>query len=371
MKSVRERWFVRLPDGQVLKAPSTAAVIHHIKSGKIPRDSKVRRSNADEWSLLEWTSEFTEAIIGRSPHANGSRSTALTGIAARLDPLRLKTVGVRGLGEDLIAALDSTFVRSKLWVAAIASLIVGLTIAGIPFVLGTVVPATWFNDLLGTSAEWAGRILTGSIVLILLAAANCLMARLTHVELTQMRPARWREAFRGYLPSMLRLVVVYQFLAGGSLLLMDISRILPWIVLQNSVGGSAQTAEGLATAAAISGIVLEIALWAVIGLAGLVVPVLVVEDCSIITALGDWLRLIRRHTGRVLIYEGLAIAFGILISLPFAVPVALAIGNYPLPDNPAMAMARHGIYGLTLAPALAFLSVANMFIYLNVRYEQA
>src|SRR4051794_35433235 len=113
MTKPADSWYVRLPDGRVLRASSTRAVRHHIRHGRIPLDSRVRRSGYEEWSALEWTSEFAELV--RSQRLVEAEDVATTppppgepgGIAARMDSLQLQTVGVRGFVEELLAALDS------------------------------------------------------------------------------------------------------------------------------------------------------------------------------------------------------------------------------------------------------------------------
>ena len=58
------------------------------------------------------------------PNANGSSKEIPLkgGVSARLDPLRLQTVGIRGLVDELIAAFDSTVSTGKLIVSAVVSL---------------------------------------------------------------------------------------------------------------------------------------------------------------------------------------------------------------------------------------------------------
>ena len=64
MNKVRDAWYVRLPNGQEIKAKSTDAVLHHLETGNVPKKSLARRTRDDEWMLLEWHSEFTEAVTG-------------------------------------------------------------------------------------------------------------------------------------------------------------------------------------------------------------------------------------------------------------------------------------------------------------------
>src|SRR5262249_14086652 len=101
MAARRDVWYVRLPDGQELRAKTTKAVVHHIETGVIPKNSLVRRSHTDEWTVLEWTVEFADILahrLARETGTNGSSTekarppTTATGLASRLDPLRRRTV---------------------------------------------------------------------------------------------------------------------------------------------------------------------------------------------------------------------------------------------------------------------------------------
>src|SRR5947209_4763934 len=110
-----DAWYVLLPDGQVLRAASTQALRQHVGSGRIPPASRVRRSPDDEWVGLEWAEEFADlAAQQTSRPAPVPLRQAPAGVAARFDPMRLHTVGVRALLDELLAAMDSTLVRAKL-----------------------------------------------------------------------------------------------------------------------------------------------------------------------------------------------------------------------------------------------------------------
>ncbi len=52
MKEHYDPWFVRLPDGRVLNAKSTASVRHHVGAGNIPLNSMARRDADAEWAPL-------------------------------------------------------------------------------------------------------------------------------------------------------------------------------------------------------------------------------------------------------------------------------------------------------------------------------
>src|SRR5262245_56553459 len=113
MSQASDAWYVRLPDGRVIRARSSEAVRHHLGTGRIPLDSRVRRTPEDEWATLEWTQEFadvyTELLHGAAPTEGAPRAAGglprRASLASRLDPLQLETVGIRGAVEELLAAL--------------------------------------------------------------------------------------------------------------------------------------------------------------------------------------------------------------------------------------------------------------------------
>src|SRR2546421_8428245 len=114
-----EAWFVRLPDGRVVRAKSADSVRHHIERGRIPPDAWVRRAGEEEWHSLEWTTEFADVAKRRS---ESTAAPALTpaprgnGAAARTAH-ELQIVGVRGIVDELFGALDTTLLRPKLIVS--------------------------------------------------------------------------------------------------------------------------------------------------------------------------------------------------------------------------------------------------------------
>ena len=121
--------------------------------------------------------------------------------------------------------------------------------------------------------------------------------------------------------------------------------------------------------------IVEVVLWPIVGFALLLPPILVVEDCSIGKALSLWLRLLRRDMGRVFLYEALALGLGLAATLLLALPW-LALFIYEPVDFPQLLPAPSPsrgrvLAGLALAPLLAYLMVANVFIYINLRYESA
>ena len=60
MKEHHDPWYVRLPDGKIIKAKSTSSVRHHVEAGNIPLNSMARRDTEEEWVSLVWISEFAD-----------------------------------------------------------------------------------------------------------------------------------------------------------------------------------------------------------------------------------------------------------------------------------------------------------------------
>jgi hypothetical protein len=132
-------------------------------------------------------------------------------------------------------------------------------------------------------------------------------------------------------------------------------------------------AEGLTALVAVLRVLAAVAVWPLLGLALLLGPTVVIEEGSLSHSLTLWGGLLRRHLVRIILYETLAAAVAFVVSVPFIFPVVVAA--WPIPGNEVVAQATAYVaavlLGLAVAPALAYLTVANVFIYLNLRYEQA
>jgi hypothetical protein len=72
----------------------------------------------------------------------------------------------------------------------------------------------------------------------------------------------------------------------------------------------------------------------------------------------------------VLLYEALAIALGLVVTLPLVLPLLATLG-FHLDERLAgpASFTRQVLAGLALAPLFAYVTVANVFIYLNLRYD--
>ncbi len=366
MNEPADFWYIRLPDGQVLRAASTAIVRQHLEAGRIPVGSMVRRTADGEWVTLAWTREFADlaekvaangpAAERRAARARRKRREPPSTVASRLDPQQLQLVGVRGLIQELLAALDSTLVRKKLLAASLAGLLLGALLALYRLPAVRAAPrSAGFDWYLAAAA------------LVILAATTGLLTRLTYVELARLRPARWRESLAGLDFLTARLAVTQGLVAGGTLGLIALLRWLPTWLLADNPDPAREAWAGVAT---VVGLVLEVCLWPVCVFVLLLGPILVVEGNSVVGALRQWARLVRQHPGRVMLYEALAMGQGLIAALPFAFPL-LALYGLPLEERllGVAVFTRDVLTGLALTPLLAYLIVANVFIYLNVRYS--
>ena len=379
MKDHYDPWYVRLPDGRTIKAKSTASVRHHVEAGHVPLNSMLRRDPEEEWVALVWVAEFADLA---SPSARAMApptaepppqvGTTRSGVSARLDPMRLQTVGVRGLIDELISALDSTIARTKMVPAFIAAVLVFVGAFA-----ARVAHHRWFA---GDEAAWLPDVAGAAVAIVVLSVLNALLARLTHTEVSTMRPARLRDALAGLPRYAGPVVLANAVVAGAALGVLFLMRHVPTWAHGGLAGlGTDTLAYKLLYAAVLVGeLVVSVLAWLVVGLCWLLTPAIVVEESSWLAGVREWRQLVRDHFGRVLIYEGLAVLLGIAVALPVTLAVSLALGGLPwlAPAWPAgsgsgpAGAATAVLEALTAAPLLALMGVANVFIYLNLRYEQ-
>jgi hypothetical protein len=371
-------WYIRFPDGRILRAASTIVLRQELDAGHIPLASTVRRSPNDEWVSLEWTREFSDLVdevaarepppppeprqrrtAEHRPASNTTRDRAETA-GARLDPSRLPLVGVRGYLDELLNALDSTLVAKKLLVGALAGLVVGALFA--------LERAAWFEE----DSRWRTMALSFLAVgLVVVDALTGLLTRLTYIELARLRPARWREALVG-LGGLTVWIVVSQLLVRGAAWgLIVLLRWLPfWL------GGASEEAwtasqQILSGSTLALGMFVEALLWPLFFFWWLLPPLLVVEDCTVWRGLLAWLRFLRQHLGRVFLYQTMAVGLGVLLTAPFLILIAPLLLPSFYPPEPLREVAtgtRSLLLGLACAPLLTYWITSNMFIYLNLRY---
>jgi hypothetical protein len=370
-------WYIRFPDGRILRASSTTILRQELNAGHIPLSSTVRRAPSDEWVSLGWTQEFADLVerLASAPRPQPSEARRRTAerretanaapvdaatVGSRLNASQLHLIGVRGYVEELLAALDSTLVAKKLLLGVIAGLFLGGLFAA--------ERAAWFaGDDRWRTPAWFLAV----VAILVLDFLTGLLSRLTYIELARLRPARWREGLAGLVPLTFRVVLTQVLILGAAWGLIVLLRWLPhWL----GPGGDESWTTGrqiaAGTALALS-MILEAVLWTVFFLWWLVPPVLVVEECSIAKGLRQWYALLRRHLGRVFLYQTMAVGLGVLVTAPFLVLIApLFLPTFYPPEElreVAGAM-RFFLLGLACAPMLTYWIVANVFIYLNLRY---
>jgi hypothetical protein len=116
-------------------------------------------------------------------------------------------------------------------------------------------------------------------------------------------------------------------------------------------------------------LILEVVFWPVIALAPLLLsPILVVQDCSVLGAVREWWRLLRQHLGRIFLYEALATTLAGVFTVPLLIPIAFANWSMGSTDG-VVQVAVTVLCSIALTPLIAYLLVANVFIYLNLRFE--
>src|SRR5262249_52163603 len=103
MAAKADLWFIRLPNGRVLRARNTNVLRRFLKSGRIPWKSRVRHSKEEPWRPLDRANEFVDLRPKETPQPS------------KAPP---KPVGVRGLVDELFHAFDSSLQRAKLTTAA-------------------------------------------------------------------------------------------------------------------------------------------------------------------------------------------------------------------------------------------------------------
>ena len=376
-------WYVRFPDGRVLRAASTVVLRQELSAGHVPVGSTVRRAPNDEWVALEWTQEFSdliEELAARPPtSATPSRSRAadsppapaprrsthassasVPSVGSRLDPSRLHLVGVRGHLDELLAALDSALAPKKMLLGVVAGLLLG--------VLLLLERAAWFErDGRRLATAWT-LLAVGMVVF---DAVSGLLTRLTFIELARLRPARWREALNG-LGRLTVWVVASQAIVRGSVWgLIVLLRWLPFWLGPGPEEPWSKSQQILAGSVLALGMVGEALLWSVFFFWWLMPPLLVVEDCTVWTGLRQWLTLLHRHLGQVFLYQTMAVGLGVLVTAPFLLLIApLFLPTFYPPEalQDVAEGTRFLLLGLACAPLLTYWITSNVFIYLNLRY---
>ena len=373
MVAADDSWYVRFPDGRVIRAANTTVVRLNIRQRHIPPGCMVRRSDDDAWRPMERTREFADLIgmtaggldgdpevVARPREKPGSNAGMPTnGVGSRLDPQRLGTPGVPAVLREMLTALDLALTRRKLIAAVMAAAACGVVLAAAGAVAALAPAAAGF--------AWTA---CGVLVLCVVSAGLGMLAQLTSVELQRMRPALWREGRTGLGRLTWRLVLAHFVVVAvamgvpGGLLalthwLLSVTA-SPWEFVCTPLAHVTGVLVLLAAACLAPFVVASL----------LLAPILVFDSFSASAALRTWAEFVRRHFWRVVVNEAVIVLLAGLLAVPCLYPV-LAAEAVPL--DPRLALSawctRTLLTCLLLAPAAAFLAVANLFLFVNIRYE--
>jgi len=348
MRATKELWYVRLPNERVV-GTSADVIRQQLADGRLPPGTRVRRSGEIDWQPVERVPEFATgnlaAANGHEPHAT---------VASRLDPHLMRLAGLRPLLEELLGALDSTFVSRKLKVAALAGLLLG-AVASLA-TLDRVTFSLWPPGL-GWVLPVAALFIWSWLAVVL--------SNMTFAEVSRLRPASLRDGTKGSVGATSHLFlaqgIVILFLGGVLVGL----RFLPAFLAARGTEDTAKYFSSAAQAAMAAGMVLEILVWPVFALLLPMAALLVVEQCNFAQGLGRWLSLIWRKGRRLLLAELLALAIGLLLTAPLALlGLALSSRLHAVEAPQTAAITLCVLSGLLSSLFLAYLVVANVFIYL-------
>lgn len=359
----KDIWYVRLPDGRVIRSRSTVSLRYHVRKGRIPLTSRVRRSDAEDWRSLQEVQELAEsaAVATARSHKGNGPGNVDGRMRSRTAFQESRLLGVRGLVGELLDALDSSLNRVKMGVACLLGMLAGIGLI------------TW--NLLGDAFAGTSWTIAASIwVVVLLLAVSMgitFITQYTALELSKMRQPRTSELWPSVFGQSLRLAAALLIVLGAGVALGLLLRRLPvWMLAQ---GDEAAWWGYAASAMLIVRLILEVIFWPVIALAPLLLgPILIVEQGSFLAGIRDWWRLLRQHLGRIFLYEALATTLAAVFTVPLLIPIAVA--SWPLDAMPSQQQqvienTVMVLGGIALTPLIAYLLVANVFIYLNLRYE--
>ncbi|MCS7045180.1 MAG: hypothetical protein NZO58_02365 [Gemmataceae bacterium] len=365
MAATQDIWYVRLPSGRVIRSRNSVSLRYHVRRGRIPATSQVRRSFDEDWVPLAAIQEFAEAAevaaMRRRRLENGGDGAPRR--RSHVDYQEWRTLGVRGLVRELADALDSSLHRAKLGAACFLG------------ILGSVALVLWrLLDAVLDDIVWrtAAVCLGAGLFVVAASTGISLITQFTAVELSRMRSPRRPELWPGALGHGLRLSVALLLIVGSGAVLVWLLRHLPGWVEQHRLEESAWWGYA-AAAALVVRLILEVVFWPLVALAPLLLsPILVIQECSVRRAIREWWRLLRTQLGRIFLYEALATTLAAVFTVPLLIPIALAwwsLGTMTGLQLEASQATLTVLTGIAMTPFLATLLVANVFIYLNLRYE--
>jgi hypothetical protein len=357
MATTPDIWFVLLPDGRILRSRSTEALRKHLQAGRLPRDVRVRRSAEEPWQTLDQVSAFADL----AQREEAPEEAPEPQVKARPLP-ELRTLGLRGLVDELFNAFDSSLQRPKLTTSACSGLAIGVVLVFANMTL-QMIPAEW---------HWLGYLVTAFVLLILFSVCTTILTQLTALELSRYRPAQFSEVRGETIGHALRVTCALGLVGGaiaGFILLM---RALPdWLVSSvEEPGPWIEMAVNVITGARL---IFEVICWPILGFALLLLgPIMIVEEHSVVRGLREWVGMLRQHLGRIYLYQAIAFAYAFVLTLPLLIPMLLAfsyVGGLSRSVSLGESVPFLLLFGVALTPMLNYLLVAHVFMYINLRYE--
>ncbi len=370
MSKVKQTWYIRLPDGRVVRANSTASVRHHLQSGTFPASIMIRRKSETKWVTPEYIDEFAdlvpraeEAALGASPPgSNGTtESIAPNATMSRIDPLRLQTIGIRGVIEEMAAAVDSAMSRDKFRIALLGGI----------FTLLAGTALVWSLPRLVTMPAYLLNTVFAMILTLGFASVMAAVARLTHLEESLLRPAHWNEVRHGFGAILRRLLPIMVLMPGIPwFLLMLMSNFPQWVVEAMPDAFRLQLVGGVVN---VHNLLAGVICWLLVGLSVLLVPIVVVEEeLGLSGVLGRWWRIVRDNPEQVFLFGVLVLLFTFVLASPILLTLSQVQGITLMGAATLITQfTADALLGLGLAPALAFFGTATTFIYLNLQYQHS
>jgi hypothetical protein len=353
MAMAADSWYVRLPDGRMLRARTADVLRTHLQAGRIPAGSEARRSGEDTWQPLARIAELAEAL----PTERAAKGAPE---APRSEPKETRAAGVRGLVGELLGAFERSLDRAKLGIAAVIGLLLAVGVIALELV-GSFPLVPW---------GIFGYVVTAIVLLAVVAVGTVLLTQMTFIELDRRRPAHAAELRADLVRQGLRV-----FLAQGVVAAVLIGMVLlvraagPWLAMIDA-GENNHFREIALGVLSVARLLLEVLCWPLLGMAVLLLgPLLVIEEHSILRSLREWLGMLRQHVGRIYLCEALAVTLATVLALPMLLLVAIAASSVADTMAPIERITLLVLGGVALTPMIAYLIVANVFIYLNIRYE--
>lgn len=381
MSEFRDPWFVRLPDGRVIKAKSTASLRHHLESGNVPKNARVRREKTEEWQELMWVREFADLFGGISkPSEDASEQ-----LPPQLDPTfqnklethRLQSVGIRGMIDEILTSLESAWSKPKIIIATIGAIFLFIGHFLIEWIGFSILKELEWDRL-----TWTIPLLTVAWMVLVVSMVFAFLAKLTFHELSTLKHASLSDAFRGGL--YLKIQVLLASLIGVGIplvLIVLLGKVPNWVAqLLTDMGASPKNASYIVTPAVVLAKLIMIPMWLLVGMAWILPAAVVVEEGAFAPGLSEWRKVVFHQLDVLLASTGFAILLALAVSIPTSIIVGLTaeggislwpqLPTIPSAENLVMRFTDTLIHSLAVIPFFCALGTSATHVYLNLRYER-